>query len=87
MKKVLLFKLTHCPYCQKTFSDMEDLFAKHPEYKEVELEIIDENEQMEIANQYDYYYVPTFYVDGKKEAEGVLTKAENQAVFEKAICH
>ena len=32
--------------------------------------MIEESEQPEVADAFDYYYVPTFYVDGVKVHEG-----------------
>ncbi|MDR2680740.1 MAG: thioredoxin, partial [Tannerella sp.] len=53
--------------------------------KDIELELIEESEQAELADQYDYYYVPTFYVDGRKVHEGGIFKDEVEAIFKKAI--
>jgi len=63
---------------------MQELREKNPKYNELEIEIIDEVEQPELANQYDYYYVPTFYVDGKKLHEGVPSYESIENVFKTA---
>lgn len=86
MKAIKMFKLRDCPYCQRALRDMEILKREHPEYQKIPLEIIDEAEQRALADQYDYYYVPTFYVGKTKAAEGVLTKEDIQSVFESALC-
>jgi thioredoxin 1 len=84
MKKILMFTMERCPYCKKARSFMEELFDKYPEYKELDIEIIDEVEQPDIANQYDYYYVPTYYLDGEKFHEGVPSREMVAELFKKA---
>jgi len=85
MKPVLMFITSWCPYCKRAYSMIDDLKNTHPEFKNIVVTIIDEERQPEIAKQYDYYYVPTFYVDGVKLHEGVPSKAIIQKVFEAAI--
>ena len=51
----------------------------------MEIDTVEESEQPEIADRYDYYYVPTFYVDGKKVHEGGIFKEEMEAVLRKAL--
>ena len=63
---------------------MEELKKENPKYANIEVEIIDEELHPEIAKQYNYYYVPTYYVDGIKAHEGVPTKDIIRRVFEKA---
>ena len=85
MKPVFMFITDWCPYCAKAFSIMEDLKKTNPEYANIEVTVIDEERQPEIAKQYDYYYVPTYYVDGVKLHEGVPTKDIIRTVFEEAL--
>jgi len=84
MKPIKLFYLKHCPFCKKAFSFIENL-KQQDIYKSIEIELIEEEEQAEIANQYDYYYVPTFYVDGEKLHEGGIFENEVEAIFKKAL--
>ena len=67
MKPITYFYLKECPFCKKAFRYIEELKREHPELQTVEIDTVEESEQPEIADRYDYYYVPTFYVDGKKE--------------------
>lgn len=85
MKPVLMFITSWCPYCKRAYSMINDLKNTHPEFENIEVTIIDEERQPEIAKLYDYYYVPTFYVDGVKLYEGVPSKAIIKKVFEDAI--
>jgi len=84
MKPVLMFITDWCPYCKQAFSIIEDLKNTNPEYANIEVKIIDEERQPEIAKKYDYYYVPTFYVNEVKIHEGVPSKDIIRRVFEEA---
>ncbi len=77
--------MKECPFCKKAFRYIEELKREHPELQTVEIDTVEESEQPEIADRYDYYYVPTFYVDGKKVHEGGIFKEEMEAVLRKAL--
>lgn len=79
-----MFITDWCPYCKQARSWIEELKRENPNYANIEVTIIDEERQPEIAKQYDYYYVPTFYVDGVKIYEGATSKDIVRQVFEKA---
>ena len=64
MKKVTLFYLVGCPYCDNARRALEELVKENPAYGQVEIDWIEESKQSSLAAQYDYYYVPTFY-DGQ----------------------
>lgn len=85
MKKILMMILPSCPHCHKALSLMEQLKKEHPEYSDIDVEIVDERAEAERADALDYYYVPTYFVDGVKIHEGVpsLEKVEN--VFKAAL--
>ncbi len=84
MKSVLMFIMKSCPYCQRALRYMDELITTTPGYKDIPLKIIDERLQPDIADSYDYFFVPTFYVDGKKVHEGAASKDDVQRVFEMA---
>ena len=85
MKKIMMFTMASCPYCRAALRYIDELSAKYPVYKALEIEMIDENVQPSIAAQYDYFYVPTFYVDGTKLHEGVATLDAVKMVFDAAL--
>lgn len=85
MKDVKLFYLRNCPFCKKALRYIEELKAQHPELAAIEIEMIEESEQAEVANSYDYYYVPTFYVGGQKVHEGGIYPEEVEAVLRQAL--
>jgi glutaredoxin len=84
MKHIKLFYLKHCPFCRKAFAYIDEL-KQDPKYADIEIETIEEEENPEVANSYDYYYVPTFYINEEKVHEGGIFKEEVQAIFDKAI--
>lgn len=84
MKPIKLFYLKNCPFCKKALSYIDEL-KKQDAYKDIEIEMIEESEEPEIADQFDYYYVPTFYIDGEKMHEGGILSEEVEAIFKKAL--
>lgn len=85
MKPVKLFYLKTCPFCRKALRYIEEAKAAHPELAAIEIEMIEESEQPDVADRYDYYYVPTFYIDGVKVHEGGIYADEVVDVLRKAL--
>lgn len=85
MKSVKLFYLRNCPYCKRALQYIADARAAHPELAAVEIETVEESEQPEVADRYDYYYVPTFYVDGVKVHEGGISADEVETLLRRAL--
>jgi len=85
MKPVLLFVMESCPYCKQALRWMEELRNEQAKYNRVAVTIIDENLQPDLAKKYDYYYVPTYYVDGIKVHEGAATKDIVRSVFDRSL--
>ena len=84
MKTIKLFYLKDCPFCKKAFTYIDGL-KKQDSYKDIEFELIEESEQAELADQYDYYYVPTFYIDEEKIHEGGIFPNEVEEILKKAL--
>lgn len=84
MKEIKMFMFESCPHCAKARKIMSSLLESNPEYKEIPLVMIDEKLQPEVADKYDYYYVPCFFVGGEKVHEGAVDEEKVKAVFEKA---
>lgn len=85
MKPVKLFYLKNCPFCKKALRYIEEARDAHPELAAVEIEMIEESEQPEVADRFDYYYVPTFYVGGEKVHEGGIYPEEVERVLRRAL--
>ena len=77
MRKITLFYLEDCPYCHNARRALKELKAENPEYGEIDVEWIEESRQRELAEQYDYYYVPTIFDGDQKLYEA--SPSENYA--------
>ena len=85
MKHIQLFYLKQCPFCKKALRYIEEAKAAHPELQSLQIELIEESEEPALADQYDYYYVPTFYIDGVKVHEGGIYPEEVEPLLRKAL--
>lgn len=85
MKRIQLFYLKNCPFCKKALHYIEEAKAAHPELQSLQIELIEESEEPALADQYDYYYVPTFYIDGVKVHEGGIYPEEVEPLLRKAL--
>lgn len=85
MKQILMFMMKTCPHCQRALAWMDELKRENPQYQTLEITMVDEQRESALANQYDYYYVPTYYVGGIKVHEGAASKAIVRSVFDKAL--
>lgn len=84
-KPVLFFLMRSCPYCLSAVKWLRELQAEEPRYQAVEMEVIDEIAEARRAAAYNYYLVPTFYVDNVKVHEGVASKEIVRGVLERAL--
>ena len=66
MKSITLFYLADCPYCHYARRAVGELIAENPVYAKIKIDWIEESKRPEIAEQYDYYYVPTIFLEKKK---------------------
>ena len=85
MKKITMFVIAACPYCKAALKWMDELYEMDPAYKNLDIEIIDENIHPEISDRYDYTYVPTYYVGGEKLHDGVASLEKIKRVFDAAM--
>lgn len=85
MKQITLFYLENCPFCKKAMGSIDRLRAEHPELAAVPVETIEESRHPEVADRYDYYYVPTFYLDGEKVHEGGIYPDEVERILRRAL--
>ena len=85
MEKLTYFYLKGCPYCKQADKYLNELFDENPDYKKIVIDKIEETEQKALADSYDYYFVPTFYMAKTKLFEGAANKEDIKAVLEKAL--
>ncbi len=76
--KLTAFILPRCPYCLQMRELLEELRAERPALAAVEIAFIDESARPELAERYDYYRVPSFFLGEEKlyEASPLWTRAE-----------
>ncbi|MDD4160630.1 MAG: thioredoxin family protein [Synergistaceae bacterium] len=84
MKEIKMFMFDGCPHCRKAREIIASLLESEPEYKKINFVMIDEKIESEVADKYDYYYVPAFYVGEKKMHEGKVDAEIIKKVFKAA---
>lgn len=85
MKKLTMFILKDCPYCKQAFAIHQRLYMQNPDFRKIDIEIIEENQQKDIAEQYAYYYVPCYFLGKRKLFEGIPTMEAIRKVMEQAL--
>lgn len=81
MKKIKLFYLEYCPYCKRALKYIDELKNSDKRFDNIDIELIEESRNRALANSYDYYLVPCFYVDEKKVHEGAADKEDIRKVL------
>ena len=64
-----IFYLENCPYCRQAKRAVEALKEEHEAYGNIRLTWIEESREPDIAEQYDYYYVPSIFRGKEKMYE------------------
>ena len=85
MKKLTIFYQERCPFCKKAFAYIEELKSEYPEYSIIPTTLIEETLQPDYADKFDYYYVPTFYINEEKVHEGAINKKEVKDILDSII--
>ena len=83
MKNISLFYLANCPYCHDARKALAELNEENPAYAAISVDWIEESQQAELANQYDYYYVPSIFAGNKKLYE--VNPSEDYASIKKNV--
>lgn len=84
-KPITFFHLPYCPHCLRARQLMAQVYKAHPEYRAIPLREVNELKEAELADSYDYYLVPAFFVGNKKIHEGKVTYDQIKAVFDAAL--
>ena len=66
MKKLTFIYLKGCPYCMKAMKAFDALLSTNEEYKKVEIDAVEEEENPDRIATLDYYRVPTYYIGDEK---------------------
>lgn len=80
-----MFILENCPHCIRARRWIEELKRDDPEYDRIKIDLIDEQINSELADQYDYYYVPAIFDGDNKLHEGVATKESLKIIFDQYL--
>lgn len=81
--KLYMVITSWCPYCKKSLMWMEELMTENEEYKDLEIEVIDEEVSPTLASKYTYELVPNFHLNGEKIYEGAATRSDIEEVMKK----
>lgn len=85
MKKVTLFVQHQCPFCKMALKYISEWQHTDAKYNDIHFEIVDELVEVERADSFDYYYVPTFYLGEKKLHEGGIYKDEIKVLMDEVL--
>ncbi len=89
--ELMLFYLPGCPYCRQAERLIEELYEEHPEYQKIRIRRVNEVLERSLAEQYDYWYVPSFFLCCEKlyEADSgddaAAVKEKLAGVFQQAL--
>ena len=78
MKKVTAFYLEGCPYCRQARQALNELISEDGKYSAVNIDWIEETQHPDISEQYNYYRVPSMFIDGKKLYEAHPGESYNE---------
>ena len=91
MKPITFFYLERCPYCRNARRAMQELTEENPEYSKLSIRRVEESQEPELADRYDYYFVPTMFVGEEKRYEShsgegyESIRANVKRVFDEAL--
>lgn len=85
MKKLEIFYQKNRPHCIKAFKFIDELKEENDLYRLIEPRLTEETLEVDYAAQFDYFLVPTFYIDEKKVHEGVVSKEQVREILDAAL--
>lgn len=91
MKYVMMFYREDCGYCDMARRALVELRDELPGLDLTRIQMVEETLEPDFADQFDYYAVPTFYLDGEKLFEAHIgmryedMKREVRRVIEAAL--
>ncbi len=85
MRSLQIFYQKNCPHCQKAFKFIEELKEEKDIYRLIEPRLVEETLEVDYAEMFDYFLVPTFYIDELKVHEGVVSKEQMQKILDATL--
>lgn len=71
MQPLTIFYLENCPYCRNARRALQELTAEMSAFAAVKIDWVEESRQPALAEEYDYYYVPSAFLGREKLYEAV----------------
>lgn len=85
MNGLIYFFLPGCPFCRQAQEYWAELEREEPKYAGIQAVKINERAQADLADRFDYWLVPCFFLNGRKLHEGAADKAQIRAVLDQAL--
>ena len=85
MKKLQIFYQKDCPHCQKAFEFIDELQDENDLYRLIKPHLVEELLEIDYAAMFDYFLVPTFYIDEEKVHEGVINKEQVRKILDATL--
>lgn len=82
---MIVFILPYCPHCKRARGYIEELKKEDDKYSNIDFDFIDESIEVDLANRFDYYYVPSFFDGDKKLHEGTINKEQLKKMLDKYL--
>ncbi len=85
MADLHLYHFEGCPACRQAKQWIAELREEKPELANVEITMTDVYKNPGFKAPAPFYYVPTFFVDGRKVLEGEVTKEKVEEILRAGI--
>ena len=71
-----------CPYCAEAKKNLQRLFSEFPHFCRIPMGFLGEGEKL--FAEWDHYYIPAFFWDKEKLAEGCYRERDLKELMERA---
>lgn len=85
MRTLQIFYQKNCPHCRKAFKFIDELKDENELYRLIEPRLTEETLEADYAALFDYFLVPTFYIDEKKVHEGAVSKEQVREILDATL--
>ena len=85
MAEITMFVLKHCPHCLLAKKLLAQLRSEDARYAAIPIREIEERENKQLADSYDYWLVPSFFLGERKLHEGHAEYDDIKRVLDAAI--
>ena len=85
MANITLYHFEGCPACGHAKEWIKELRVEKPELANVQVDLVDVHKTPNFKAPAPFYYVPTFFVDGKKALEGAVTKETVEGILRQGL--